>query len=445
MHRYIIHQATVVNEGRSFTGSVLVEGDTISAIYEGPVPESVLSSSTVIDANGKFLFPGIIDVHVHFRDPGLTHKADLISESRAAVAGGVTSYLEMPNTKPLTVTLEAWQEKMELAEEKSIANYGFYLGATNENLGELERADYSRVCGVKVFMGSSTGNMLVGQKQALEGIFKTVQGVVAVHAESEAVIQANKLRYMQESGDDLPVRFHPLIRSAEACYESAAAAVELATRWGTRLHIAHVSTARELALFDRKPLEEKRITAEVCVPHLWFDDNDYARLGNRIKCNPAIKTVADKTELRKGLLDHRLDLVATDHAPHTLEDKVGNCLTAASGMPSIQFSLNLMLEMSRLGHFSKELVVEKMCHAPATLFKMDRRGFIRKGYFADLVLIDATSQWTVQPENIYSKCGWSPFEQETFHSRIEKTWVNGTLSYDNGNFGRKSAAAIRYL
>jgi dihydroorotase len=445
MKRILIYNASIINEGRTFLGSVLLESGFISKIFTQDVPATVLESSLLVDASGKFLLPGAIDIHVHFRDPGLTYKADMESESRAAVAGGVTSFLEMPNTKPMTVTLDAWKEKMDLAASKSLANYGFYLGATNDNLNELLKADYSKVCGVKLFMGSSTGNMLVGQLESLEGIFKAVQGIVAVHAESESVIQANKARFIQEVGADLPIEYHSKIRSAEACYQSTALAIELATRWNTRLHIAHVSTAGELALFGSGSVAGKRITAEVCVPHLWFDDRDYARLGNRIKCNPAIKSQADKDALRDALKANLLDVVATDHAPHTLEDKIGNCLVAASGMPSVQFSLILMLEMAYSGIFSKELIVEKMCHAPAILFNMDKRGFVREGYHADLALVDMDTDWTLQPEDIVSKCGWSPFEQQRYHSRVISTWVNGEQVYDRGSITQSRAAQpLRY-
>lgn len=446
MIKTLIHQATIVNEGLSYIGSVLIENDQIAAVYTQEVPLEVLNSCNVVEAKGKYLLPGVIDDHVHFRDPGLTHKADLETESMAAVAGGVTSFMEMPNTKPLTVTVEAWADKMALAKSKSLANYAFFFGATNDNLNELEQADYTRACGVKVFMGSSTGNMLVGQLEALEGIFKAVKGVVAVHAESEAIIQANKARYVGEFGDDLPVTFHSLIRSAEACYESSALAVSLAKKWGTRLHLTHISTEKELSLFESVRLEDKKITAEVCIPHLWFDDSDYERLGNRIKCNPAIKSLTDKLALREGLKQNVLDVVATDHAPHTLDEKQGNCLVAASGMPGVQFSLVLMLELVHQGVLTKELVVEKMCHAPSQIFRIDRRGFIREGYYADLVLVDMDETWTLDQSQIHSKCKWSPFENEQFHSRVKKTWVNGALVFDNGKIASiKAAKELKFL
>lgn len=440
MTKTLIHQALIINEGRSFIGSVLVEGALITQIFEDTVPQEILEQVNVLDASGKWLIPGAIDGHVHFREPGLTHKADLYTESRAALAGGVTSFMEMPNTLPQTTSVQVWEEKMELAATRSWANYSFYLGATNENLAELEKADYTRVCGVKVFMGSSTGNMLVGQQKALEGIFSSVPCVVGVHAESEAVIQANKARYLEAVGGDLPLSYHPLIRSAEACYASTATAVELATRFGTRLHVLHLTTARELDLFDTNPLKEKKITAEVCIPHLWFDDRDYLYRGNSIKCNPAIKTEQDKLALREGLKSGKLDVVATDHAPHLWSEKQGNCLTAASGSPGVQFSVPLMLELAKDDVFTKELVVEKMCHAPAELYRIDRRGFIRPGYFADLALIDPNASWILTGDRILSKCGWSPYEEQVFRSKVLKTWVNGVLAFDEGTFAQVSNA-----
>jgi dihydroorotase len=446
MTRNLIHQAQIINEGRTFTGSVLVEGAFITRIFRGPVPADILSNSHLIEAEGKWLIPGVIDDHVHFRDPGLTHKADLTSETHAALAGGVTTFLEMPNTIPQTTSVQVWEEKMELAAAKSLANYAFYLGATNDNLTELEKADYSRVCGVKVFMGSSTGNMLVGQQKALEGIFGSVKSIVAVHAESEAIIQENKTRYLAETGGDLSLRYHPLIRSAEACYQSSSLAVELASRFGTRLHLLHLTTERELNLLESRPLLEKKITAEVCIPHLWFDDRDYERLGNGIKCNPAIKTEQDRLALRDGVRSGLLDVIATDHAPHLWSEKQGNCLVATSGSPGIQFSLPLMMELTRERVFTKEMVVEKMCHAPASLFHIDRRGFIREGYHADLVLLDPESKWILTGDKILSKCGWSPYEEQSFHTKVLKTWINGGLVYDDGIFIEKRfASELRFL
>jgi dihydroorotase len=442
----LIHKALIINEGRSYEGSVLLEGGRISRIFEEHVPDSVIEGSMVVDAKGKWLMPGVIDDHVHFRDPGLTHKADLFSESRAALAGGVTSFMDMPNTVPQTVTVEAWEDKMALAASKSFANYAFYLGATNGNLVELQKADYSRVCGVKVFMGSSTGDMLVGQQDSLENIFRLVPSIVAVHAESEAIIKANKATLMEQTGGVLPLSFHPLIRSAEACYASSALAVELANKFGTHLHLLHISTEKELSLFQDKPLTDKHITAEVCIPHLWFDDRDYTRYGNGIKCNPAIKTQRDKEALRAALNTNLLDVIATDHAPHQWSEKQGDCLTAASGTPSVQLSLTLMLELAAQGVCSRETVVHKMCHAPAFLYGIDRRGFIREGFFADLVLVDPKANWILTGPQILSKCGWSPFEEMSFRHRVCTTWVNGTMAYNNGEFSEMSAAAeLRFL
>jgi len=441
----LIHDALIINEGRSFTGSVLIKGEKISQVFEGEVPASVFSACKIVEASGKWLIPGVIDDHVHFRDPGLTHKADLTTESKAALAGGVTSFMDMPNTIPQTTTIQAWEEKMQLAAEKSYANYAFYLVATKDNLSELEKADFGRVCGVKVFMGSSTGKMLVEKKESLEAIFKAIPSIVAVHAESEDIIQANKAKYSDESGGDLPLRFHALIRSAEACYASSSMAVEMASRFDTRLHLLHISTARELGLLDNKPLSSKKITAEVCVAHLWFDENDYEHYGNAIKCNPAIKTLQDKEALRTAVNDGLLDVIATDHAPHLWAEKQGNCLTAASGSPSVQFSLPLMFELVRQGVFSKETVVEKMCHAPAELYHIEKRGFIREGYFADLVLVDPQYPWTLSGKQIISKCGWSPFDGQHFHTCVHRTYLNGRLVYElNKNRDLKAAKSLEF-
>ncbi len=430
---FLIKNATIINEGSRFVGSVLVENDMISAVFKGEIPaETDLSKATVIDATGKWLIPGVIDDQVHFREPGLTHKGDIASESRAAVAGGVTSFMEMPNTKPQTTTIEALNWKFDRAAEVSAANYSFYIGATNDNLEEVKKADPKRVCGVKVFMGSSTGNMLVDNTETLTRIFSEVEMLITTHCEKEEVIQANIAKYKALYGEDLPVKYHPLIRDEEACYRSSAEAVELAAKCNTRLHVLHLSTAKEMSLFDTKPLAEKRITGEVCVHHLWFDDCDYETYGNRIKWNPAIKSRLDKEALIHALHTGRLDVVATDHAPHLPSEKEGSCFKAASGGPLVQHSLTAMLELATQGKFSPELVVEKMCHAPATLYKVEKRGFIREGYFADLVLIQPNSTWTVTPANILYKCGWAPFEGITFGTKVEKTFVNGMLAYDNG-------------
>lgn len=430
----LIHKATIINEGSSFTGSLLLEGERISRIFRDEVPEAVLNACRqVIDARGLWLMPGVIDDQVHFRDPGLTHKGDIHTESRAAVAGGVTSYMEMPNTNPQTVTWDALRQKMEMAAGKSVANFSFYLGATNDNMEELRKADHEQICGVKVFMGSSTGNMLVDNDKALRRIFAEVDTLIAVHCEKEEIIRKNIDKYKKEYGEFIPIQYHPLIRSAEACYQSSAQAVELADKYGSKLHVLHLSTAREMSLFDVKPLKEKKVTAEVCVHHLWFSDADYEKLGARIKWNPAVKTAEDREALREALKAGKLDVVATDHAPHLLNEKEGGVLQAASGGPLVQHSLQVMLELARQGLFSKELVVDKMCHAPAQLFRVRDRGFIREGYYADLVLIDPSRPYTVTPENLFYKCGWSPFEGETFGCSVHTTFVNGNIVYQDGN------------
>lgn len=430
----LIHKATIINEDTTFTGSVLLEGERISRIFREEVPQEVMNvCHRIIDARGLYLMPGVIDDQVHFRDPGLTHKGDLYTESRAAVAGGVTSFMEMPNTNPQTITREALERKMEHAAEKSAANFSFYLGATNDNLAELKKADFKKICGVKVFMGASTGNMLVDNEKSLQKIFAEVDALIATHCEKEEIIRENIDRYRKEFGEEIPVSVHPLIRSAEACYRSSAQAIELADKYGARLHVLHLSTAREMALFSDAPLEEKKITAEVCVHHLWFSDQDYDRLGARIKWNPAVKTADDRQALRDALIQGKLDVVATDHAPHLLSEKEGGALRAASGGPLVQHSLQVTLELVEKGVLSREQVVEKMCHAPARLFRVKERGFIREGYFADLVLVDPSKPYTVTPQNIRYKCGWSPFEGETFGSSVVKTYVNGQLVWDGEN------------
>lgn len=428
----LLHNALIINENRSFVGSVLIDQGIIQRVFEETVPDDIIRTAEVIDANGLWLLPGAIDDHVHFREPGLTHKASIASESMAAVAGGVTSYMEMPNTKPATTTIENWEAKMELAANTSWANYAFYLGATNNNLSELQKADYSRVCGIKLFMGSSTGNMLVDNEEAIVELFKTVPALIAIHAESENRIRANKEKYTAQYGENLPVSFHPLIRDVEACYESTSLAIDLAKRHHARLHVLHLSTAKELTLFENKPLEDKRITAEACVPHLWFDDKAYAQHGTAVKCNPAIKSSTDRLALIQAVKDGLIDVVATDHAPHLLSEKEGDALTAASGMPGIQFSLPLLLELSNKGCFSKETVVTRMCHAPAILYRIEKRGFIREGYHADLVLVDPSKEHVIADDEVLSTCGWSPFVGERVHFRVAQTYVNGSLIFDKG-------------
>ena len=428
-----IHNARIVNLGREYSGYVAIDGEFIHAMGDGAAPEALLAASQeVIDAAGMLLIPGCIDDHVHFREPGLTHKADIASESRAAVAGGVTSYMDMPSTKPLTITAEALEEKFDIAARSSVANYSFFIGATNDNIDTLLSIDNKRVAGVKLFLGSSTGNMLVDESDVLHRLFRECRTLISVHSEDEAIIRERRAFYTGRFGEDLSVFYHPLIRSAEACYVCTERAVELARRYGTRLHVAHISTARELELFWAEPLLDKRITAEACVHHLWFTDNDYASLGTRIKCNPAIKTTADRNALRDAVNNGAIDLIATDHAPHLLSEKQGGALTAASGSPYVQFSLIMMLELVRQGVFSTVTVVEKMCHAPAMLYNIDRRGILRPGYYADIVLIDTNTRHTVTKEDVLSKCGWSPLEGTTFHSRVFKTFVNGKCIYSDG-------------
>ncbi len=434
---YLITNANIVNEGQIFKGSVLVKDGLIEAViaHDEDLYQHQYHQYEFIDARGKFLIPGVIDDQVHFREPGLTHKADIHSESRAAVAGGITSFMEMPNTIPQTLTQELLEEKYQLAAQKSLANFSFYMGASNDNLDEVVKTDPRRVCGIKVFMGASTGNMLVDNRQTLEGIFREAPTLVAVHCEDEETIRRNSARFREQYGERVPVYLHPAIRSTEACYKSSSLAVELAQKYGTRLHVLHISTGMETGLFDNKiPLKEKKITAEACVHHLWFSERDYMTKGTLIKWNPAIKTETDRVQLMEALLDDRLDVVATDHAPHTLEEKQNRYFKAPSGGPLVQHSLVAMMQLYHRGRISMEKIVEKMCHAPAECFGVDKRGFIRKGYHADLVVVDPDSHWQVNKSNILYKCGWSPFEGTTFQSQVLYTFVNGKLVYDNGNF-----------
>lgn len=433
MNKVLIANAELINEGRRFKGAVLIVGDRIEAVYEGEAPAEAYEGAEVTDATGKWLLPGVIDDQVHFRDPGLTHKGDMQTESRAAVAGGVTTFMDMPNTKPQTTALADLQWKFDRGAEVSAANYSFFFGGTNDNLDEIRKLDRSRVPGLKLFLGSSTGNMLVDRKETLERIFAEAGMLIAIHAEEEEVIKRNIAHYTAQYGEDLDISFHSRIRDEEACYTSSAKAVELATRLNSRLHILHLSTAKELSLLDNsKPLSEKSITGEVCVHHLWFHDGDYALFGNRIKWNPSIKTLADRAALREAVINNTIDIVATDHAPHLLSEKEGSCLKAASGGPLVQHSLIAMLELAMEGRFTYEKVVEKMAHMPAELFRIEGRGYIRPGYYADLVLVDPSQSWTVAKENILYKCGWSPFEGYTFHHAIWKTFVNGQLAYSDG-------------
>ncbi|MFV0554094.1 MAG: dihydroorotase [Mangrovibacterium sp.] len=428
----IIYNATLVNEGRQFKGGVIIADELILTVFEGEKPEGKYDSE--INAEGKYLLPGVIDDQVHFREPGLTHKGDIHSESRAALAGGVTSYMEMPNTNPQATTLEELEKKYDRAAEVSAVNYSFYLGATNDNLHEVERMNPRDICGLKVFMGSSTGNMLVDKSQALADLFKHAPTIVTTHCEDEAIIRHNLETFRAKYGDNMPIGMHPHIRSAEACYKSSAQAVELAAKHGTRLHVLHLSSAKEMSLFQSGALRDKHITAEVCVHHLWFDESDYNKYGTRIKWNPAIKSAADKAELWRALHDNRIDVIATDHAPHTIEEKDNNYWQAPSGGPLVQHSLVAMLEMSSQHDFSIERIVEKMCHAPADLYRVKKRGYLRAGYYADLVLVNPQADWTVSEANIAYKCGWSPFEGTAFSHEVECVWVNGQLGYQLGEF-----------
>ena len=430
----LIKNARIINEGRIFDGAVLIDGEFISKVFTSDqVSQDLENRVAIIDVAGQYLIPGVIDDQVHFREPGLTYKGEIATESRAAVAGGVTSYMEMPNTNPQAVTQEILEAKYQRAAEVSAANYSFYMGATNDNLDEVLKTDGSKVCGIKIFMGSSTGNMLVDNEEVLSEIFRNTKLLVATHCEDEPTIIRNTATFREKYGEFVPISAHPKIRSAEACFKSTAKAVELATKFGTQLHVLHLSTADEMKLFSPGKISEKRITAEVCVHHLWFDEHDYILKGNLIKWNPSIKSANDKAALWGALLTNKIDVVATDHAPHTLQEKEHSYFKAPSGGPLVQHSLTVMLEMSRKGMIPVETVIEKMCHAPADLFRIDRRGYIREGYYADLVLVDSQQSWVVSPENILYKCGWSPFEGVKFSHRVMATFVNGNLVYANGN------------
>lgn len=430
MNRILIKNAKIVNEGTITEGDVYIEGKFIKEIAESISAKS--PDVKIIDAEGSFLIPGAIDDQVHFREPGLTHKGDIESESRAAVAGGVTSFIDQPNTVPNAVTQELLEQKYERAAEVAYANYSFMMGGTNDNIEEILKTNPKNVAGIKLFLGSSTGNMLVDNEQVLEKIFSSTDMLIAVHCEDEATIKQNLEKYKAEYGDDIPVKFHPEIRSAEACYISSSKAVELAKKTGARLHIFHISTAKETELFTNKiPLEEKKITAEVCIHHLWFTDADYDKKGALIKWNPAVKTADDRDALWKALLDDRIDVIATDHAPHTLEEKKNPYTSSPSGGPLVQHSVVAMFEAYHQKKISVEKIVEKMAHNPAKLFKIEKRGFIREGYYADLAIVNPGLPWNVKKENILYKCGWSPFEGINFKSRITHTFVNGTLVYNN--------------
>lgn len=438
MYSLLIKNAQIVNENNEFLGSVYIEEGKIKGIYKSNESFNI-NPDKIIDATGKYLFPGIIDDQVHFREPGLTHKAEIYTESKAAVAGGVTSFMEMPNTIPQATTIELLDEKYKIASEKSLANFSFYLGATNNNIEEIRKVDPKNICGIKVFMGSSTGNMLVDNKESLSHIFKESPVLIATHCEDEETIQKNTEYYRNKYGEDLPIKYHALLRSEEACYKSSSLAVELAKRYNSRLHVLHISTAKELELFDHTtPSKDKKITTEVCVHHLWFSDKDYEQKGTRIKWNPSIKTEADKNGLLEGLKTNKLDVIATDHAPHTLDEKDNSYFKAPSGGPLVQHSLITMLELYHQQKISLTEIINKMCHAPADIFQIKERGYIREEYWADLVLVDLNSPWKVKQDNILSKCKWSPFEEQEFKSKITHTIVNGNVVFENGSFNEQT-------
>lgn len=429
MSSILIKSAELVNEGKRFVADVYIKDGLIEKIGA----ELDIMADRIIEAEGKVLLPGCIDDQVHFREPGLTHKADMFTESRAAVAGGITSFMEMPNTVPNTTTQELLEDKYRLASERSLANYSFFMGATNDNLEEVLKTDPENVCGIKIFMGSSTGNMLVDKQQVLESIFSSSPMLIAVHCEDEQTIRNNMEAFREKYGDDITPEMHPLIRTEEACYLSSSMAAGLAKKHGTRLHILHISTAKETGLFDNTlPLKDKKITAEACIHHLWFSDSDYAEKGNLIKWNPAVKTAADREGIFQAVLDGRIDVIATDHAPHTIDEKAKPYLQAPSGGPLVQHALLAMLEFHKQGKISLEMIAEKMAHNPAVCFNIEKRGYIREGYWADLVLVDLEGSYTVSKENILSKCGWSPFEEYSFGASVSHTIVSGNLVYEDG-------------
>jgi len=431
METFILKNGQIVNEGKIFSGDILIKNGRIEKIAES-INNNV---GKEIDCTGKYILPGIVDDQVHFREPGLTHKSDLYTEPRSAVAGGVTSYMEMPNTKPPAVTQERLEEKYKAASEKSLANYSFFMGASNDNIDEVLRTDDKNVCGVKIFMGSSTGNMLVDNAKTLDTIFSRCPMLIATHCEDEATVRGNEKIYREKYGEGIPIYMHPEIRNVEGCLKSSTLAIDLAKQHNTRLHILHISTADELALFRNDiPLGEKRITSEVCVHHLYFNADDYAKFGTQIKCNPAVKSVEHQSALFSALLDNRLDIIATDHAPHTWDEKNNTYFKAPSGVPLIQHTLNVMLDFYHQGKISLERIVEKMCHAPTECFRLAQRGYIREGYWADLAIVDVNEEWTVAKDNIHYKCGWSPFEGKTFKGKVKSTIVSGHLAYHNGVF-----------
>lgn len=435
MAKYFIKNAEIINENQNFFGNLVIEDGKISKIIKGETDVEMPEDYEVIDAEDKILIPGIIDTHVHFREPGLTEKATIYTESKAAVAGGVTSYFEMPNTIPQTTTIELLEEKNKLAQKDSFANYSFFIGATNNNFEELEKLNPQKHCGIKLFLGASTGDMLVDREKTIEKIFEKIKLPIVVHSEDTKIISENIKKHKEEYGEKIPIELHGKIRSAEACYKTSKYAVELAKKHNTKLHIAHISTAKELELLsNEKKIKNKKITAEVSTHHLWFCDKDYKRLGTQIKCNPSIKTEQDKNSLLEALKHNQIDSIATDHAPHLLYEKKKNYSKAPSGIPTIQFSLLAILEFYHRHKISLEKIVEKMCHNPAKIFKIEKRGFIREGYFADFVIIDLDTKWIPYRDDVLSKCKWSPFEKEYFRSNVTQTFINGKLVYDERSF-----------
>jgi len=435
MGQTLIQGGTIVSGNSVFSGSILISGEKIDMVYKGEIPDNVKETSDIFNAEGLHIFPGIIDTHVHFREPGLTHKADIYSESKAAVAGGVTSYMEMPNTIPPATTIELLEQKYSIASDKSLANYSFYLGASDNNLNELLSVNRSEVCGIKVFLGSSTGNMLISDSVFLDKLFSKTPVLLVIHAEDEEIIKQNSEFYRKKFGNNIPVIYHPKIRTEEACFKSSSFAVKMAERHGTRIHLAHLSTLVELELLGiNRALADKKITAEVCTNHLAFDETDYAKLGTRIKCNPAIKSTADKNALLEGLNSGLIDSVATDHAPHTPEEKQLDYFSCPSGIPMVQHGFVSMLEFYHSGKMKLERIAEAMCHAPADIFRINDRGYIHNGFQADLVIVDLKQEWKVKKTNILTKCGWSPFEGKTFRSKVISTFINGHQAYCHGKF-----------
>jgi len=434
MRPILLKECNIVNEGKQLAADILIKGDCIERIDAN----ITVPNATVIDVAGNCLLPGVIDDQVHFREPGLTHKGTIETESRAAIAGGITSFMEQPNTNPQTTTIEKLEEKFTRAASSSFANYSFLFGGTNDNLEELKRLDKHRCSGVKLFLGSSTGNMLVDNEKVLEQIFRNTELVISTHCEDETTIRTNLEKYTSKYGDAIPIKYHPSIRSEEACYLSSSKAIALAKKTGARLHVFHISTGKETALFDNDiPLKDKKITGEVCIHHLWFSDEDYKDKGTLIKWNPAVKTAKDRSQIWDALLDGRIDVIATDHAPHTLDEKNNPYTKAPSGGPLVQHALPAIVQCSLNGKLSLEMAVEKMCHNPAILFDVEKRGFVREGYFADLVEVDMGASWKVSKANIFYKCGWSPFEGVTFDTQVKRTFVNGHLAYDQGKFSQE--------